>query len=148
MVGQASRSKVIELAPVTTTTTAAKPAPTSAFDAVVKAPVTAPETMVMQAPAQPQPAPITTGTDMSWGIQVGAFSSQALAVQAARTAMQVAPMALVTAKMALADPASANIPVHRARVENLSQMDASKACEGLIANHAPCFIYHTVAGGR
>jgi hypothetical protein len=71
-----------------------------------------------------------------------------LAVQAARTAMQVAPKPLVTAKIALADPASANIPVHRARLENLSQMDARKACEVLISNHSPCFIYHTVAGGR
>jgi hypothetical protein len=145
-VGQASRSKVIELAPVITTTPA-KTVPTSAFDAVVQAPISPPETMVMQAPVKPQPAPIT-GVDMSWGIQVGAFSSQALAVQAARTAMQVAPKALVTAKMALADPASANIPVHRARLENLSQMDARKACEVLISNNSPCFIYHTVAGGR
>jgi D-alanyl-D-alanine carboxypeptidase len=147
IIGKASQSKVIELAPVITTTPAAS-SRTSSFDAVVNTPITPPETMVAQPPIRLQTTQSNIEADRSWGIQVGAFSSQALAVQAARTAMQVAPKPLVTAKMALADPVSANIPVHRARLENLSQLDARKACEVLISNNSPCFIYHTVAGGQ
>jgi hypothetical protein len=62
--------------------------------------------------------------------------------------MQIAQKPLVTAKMALADPAGAGVPVHRARLENLTQSDARKACEMLISKNSPCFIYHSNAGGR
>ena len=79
---------------------------------------------------------------------MGAFSTQALAVQAARTAMAVAAKPLASAKIAMADPAGGSAPVHRARLENLSQPDARKACEMLIASNSPCFIYHATGDGK
>lgn len=142
--GATVHSKVIQLSASTT------PAPSTApaGSPFALAP-TAPETMVIQ-PAPPPAAPAATAEIApnpanSWGIQVGAFSTQALAVQAARTAMQVAAKPLASAKMAMADPAGGSVPVHRARLENLTQLDARKACELLIASNSPCFIYH-VAG--
>jgi D-alanyl-D-alanine carboxypeptidase len=79
--------------------------------------------------------------DRGWGIQVGAFSTQALAVSASRSALQFAAKPLVLAKIAAADPADGSVPVHRARLENLTQVEARKACEILISNNSPCFIY-------
>lgn len=79
--------------------------------------------------------------DAGWGIQVGAFSSHALAEQAAKRALQVASKKLVSAEVAVADPAPKANQVYRARLENLSQIQARKACELLIATKSPCFIY-------
>ena len=139
-----SHSKIIQLS-------AAPSAPPAANSPFAMAP-TGPETMIIQpatppaaaAPAAAPAAPATSAAN-GWGIQVGAFSTQALAVQASRTAIQVAAKPLASAKLAMADPAGGSVPVHRARLENLTQPDARKACEMLIANNSPCFIYK-VAG--
>ncbi len=118
-----ARSKVIQLAAPATKTE------------VAKTPFAAAEV-----PAKPVPL-AAAGTEKGWGIQVGAFSTQALAVASSRNAMQLAAGPLAAAKMALADPVGSNVPVHRARLENLSQIEARKACEVLISNNSPCFIY-------
>ena len=125
---------------------AAPSAPPAAGSPFALAP-TGPETMIIQpaTPAAPAEPVAVAPTANGWGIQVGAFSTQALAVQAARTAMQTAGKPLASAKLAMADPAGSSVPVHRARLENLTQPDARKACEVLIAANSPCFIYK-VAG--
>ena len=105
------------------------------------APVATPFDAAKVATPVPSAAPAPVSADNGWGIQVGAFSTQALAVQAARSAMQEAAKPLAAAKMAQADPAGGSVPVHRARLENLTQADARKACELLISSHSPCFIY-------
>lgn len=151
-----SRSRVIEVKQATAPT--ALPAPATA-------PAKPPETMVMaqQPAAQPAPAPAAApvvapaapapspfslaegkaaGTGAAgWGIQVGAFSTHALAEQSAKSALQLAPKQLATARMAVADPAAGGAPVYRARLESLTQLQARKACEALISNNSPCFIY-------
>lgn len=121
--------------------------PTAAESSVIQppAPATPPSTLPQAAPTPAAPAQPTTqpvdADGRAWGIQVGAFSTQALAVAAARNALQIAPKPLVAAKMPLADVGGGDNPVHRARLENLTQLEARKACENLIAQNSPCFIY-------
>ncbi len=123
-------TRVIEVksAPVATASAAAAPAQ---------------ETMVAAAPSH-APAATPPAGDAVWGIQVGAFSSHALAEQSAKQAQQLAAKPLTGARLAVVDPASSGAPVYRARIENISQVQARKACELLIANNAPCFIYKAV----
>lgn len=141
-----SQTRVITVSPPTASPS---PAPTpSPFD--MARPPTPAESSVIQPPAQPDPATAVApeasaqpvdADGRGWGIQVGAFSTQALAVAAARNAMQIAPKPLVAAKIPLADVGGGATPVHRARLENLTQLEARKACENLIAQNSPCFIY-------
>ncbi|MDX2094830.1 MAG: D-alanyl-D-alanine carboxypeptidase family protein [Alphaproteobacteria bacterium] len=126
---------------------AASPAPEGAevMDAAASASgdaaVTAPSESI-STPPSPFAVPEAQGAgERGWGIQVGAFSTQALAIAASRSALQIADKSLISAKIAAADPASGTTPVHRARLENLTQNEARKACEMLIANNSPCFIY-------
>lgn len=151
-----SQTRVITVAPPASPP-AALPAPSapSPFDAA--RPPTPSETMIIQqpvavvsVPSVVQPVPQVTspakpsavvGDERGWGIQVGAFSSQALAVAAARNALQIAAKPLVAAKLPLADAGNGATPVHRARLENLTQLEARKACEALINQNSPCFIY-------
>jgi D-alanyl-D-alanine carboxypeptidase len=140
-----SQSRVIELAP-----DSAAPPVASAPSAIKPVP----ETMVMQTPTSPVHAapasvaepiqlanPPALNADAGWGIQVGAFSSQALAEQAARSALQLAAKPLATGRLAIMGPNHTGVPVHRARIENISQIQARKACELLIQNNSPCFIF-------
>ena len=75
-----------------------------------------------------------------WGIQVGAFSTQALAEQAVQQAMSVAGPNLQGAKVSVVGDG-----VHRARLENVTEQQAKKACELLISQNSPCFIYRADA---
>lgn len=110
-----------------------KPAAESTAPKVVKLP--SPTTLAFGAKTPPQ-------GDLVWGIQVGAFSSRELAEQASQKAAQAAPVPLKDAKPAVIGPATAGASVYRARLENLSQLQARKACEALISSNSPCFIYH------
>ncbi|MFZ4541335.1 MAG: serine hydrolase [Rickettsiales bacterium] len=130
------RVKVIQLA-APEAASGAKPAVPIPFAVAAKAP----ETMNMER----KPAPVATipvaADDTAWGVQVGAFSTHELAMQAARNALQLAPKALGAAKLSVMGPAVSGVPVHRARLENISQLQARKACEALINNNTPCFIF-------
>lgn len=79
-----------------------------------------------------------------WGIQVGAFSSQAMAEQAVRQAYQQASGNLQGSRMAVIGGKDSS-GIHRARLENLSEAQAKKACEVLISHNSPCFIFRTDA---
>lgn len=125
-----SQSRVIVVSPPAT----AQPTPVAGPFDPVTASAKPPETIIIERPS-------AALGERAWGIQVGAFSSQALAVAASRSALQVAAKPLVAAKMAMADPGTGATPVHRARLENLTQVEARKACEVLISSNSPCFIY-------
>lgn len=110
---------------------------------------TAPKVVRVEMPAaQPVPValaaskPPVANNELVWGIQVGAFSTEALAQAAARQAVQIANNQLKSAKISVLGPQPTGAAVHRARLENLSQLDARKACEALISKNSPCFIYH------
>ncbi len=84
---------------------------------------------------------LTVMSKLGWGIQVGAYSSHALAEQSLKQAQRLAPDSLRGAEEAIAGPTPNGAPVHRARLENISQLQAKKACSTLISNNLPCFIY-------
>ncbi len=102
-----------------------------------------PTTIATAAPVEPVDIanPPLAGGDRGWGIQVGAFSTHELAEQATRLAFQTARKPLLNAKPVVLGPAHTGVPVHRARLENLSQIEAKRACALLISNHSPCFIF-------
>ena len=124
-VSEKTAVKVAKVDPVITTKPSAmpaKPAPAvAAKPAAAKAPMSA--------------------EDVAWGIQVGAFSTQELAQQAAQKALQIAAVNLSAAKISVMGPTVGGAAVHRARLENLPKINAIKACEKLISNNSPCFIY-------
>lgn len=94
------------------------------------------------APAMARPAASGANAPTHWGVQVGAFSSQVMAQQAAMQAQQVARTPLAGASMAIAGPEVGGAPsVFRARLVNLTEYQAKTACEQLIAGNTPCFIF-------
>ena len=78
-----------------------------------------------------------------WGIQVGAFSSRSLAERAALQAYQLAQRSLQGSRISVLGTGGAGNTVHRARLENITEDQAKKACETLISNNSPCFIFRT-----
>jgi hypothetical protein len=76
-----------------------------------------------------------------WGIQVGAFSSRSLAERAALQAYQLAQRNLQGSRITVLGSGGEGTQVHRARLENITQNQAKKACETLISNNSPCFIF-------
>lgn len=97
--------------------------------------------------AMPTQGGLTTPgvSDSVWGIQVGAFSSQALAEQAVRQAFQQASTNLQGSRMSVIGAGQPGSTIHRARLENLSKGQAKKACEVLISRNSPCFIFRADA---
>lgn len=80
-------------------------------------------------------------SEMSWGIQVGAFIEKSQAQDAVLAAVKLAPKVLADHKPAIMDSGISGGKVHRARIENLTESQARTACETLINRNAPCFIY-------
>lgn len=76
-----------------------------------------------------------------WGIQVGAFEDRGQAEQAVRRAASSAASALQGAQDAVAGVGAAGKTIYRARMENLSEDQARNACQLLISQQSPCFIY-------
>lgn len=133
------------------------PAPVPAPQVVQAAPIT--PAVPMAAPRAVAPAPNTLDAQMAalqnqqvradsgmgniWGIQVGAFSSRQLAERAALQAYQLAQRNLQGSRITVLGTGSGTSMVHRARLENITQNQAKKACETLISNNSPCFIFRT-----
>ena len=78
-----------------------------------------------------------------WGIQVGAFAASQDAFMAAVNARDLAAKVLKEASINVNDPASntATDRVYRARIENLTESQARRACKMLTAKKEPCFVY-------
>lgn len=76
-----------------------------------------------------------------WGIQVGAFEDKTQAEQAAKKAFAIASTNLRGSRIAVNGAGAANKTIHRARLENITEDQARKACQVLISNQSPCFIY-------
>ena len=75
-----------------------------------------------------------------WGIQVGAYTSKQQATDAAKKALSLSSMPPKTVKLKAEAGAKKGL-IHRARLENLTQDQAIKACAALNVNNRPCFIY-------
>ena len=76
-----------------------------------------------------------------WGIQIGAFSNKSLAEKAVQQAKTIAAAALKTSKLAPLASKNKTKGVYRARIENLSELQAREACSKLLAKNSPCFVY-------
>jgi len=75
-----------------------------------------------------------------WGIQVGAFQDEPSAISAATQAMKIAKDTLKDSKVQVTGGGQ-YASVHRARIANLSEFQAKKACQTLVAKNAQCFVY-------
>ncbi len=93
-------------------------------------------------PAQVQ---ADSGMKNGWGIQVGAFSDKSQAERAALQAYQTAQTTLQGSRISVVGTGNSGAMVHRARLENITEKQAKKACELLISNNSPCFIYRAGA---
>lgn len=123
-----------------------KPAPTVAKPASSVATQPSPNTLDAQLAVMSQGGLTQPGaSDAVWGIQVGAFSSQQLAEQAVRQAYSQAGNNLQGSRMAVIGAGQPGSTIHRARLENLSEGQAKKACEVLISHNSPCFIFRADA---
>ncbi len=76
-----------------------------------------------------------------WGIQVGAFTEEKKALVAASNAVEIANRYLKDAMVSVTDKDSPTRTIHRARFANLTEYQAKQACETLISNNAPCFVF-------
>lgn len=76
-----------------------------------------------------------------WGIQVGAFSESRDAFMAAVHAMNLATSELKGSEITVTDPDGANDRVYRARIANITEAQARKACRVLLAHKEACFVY-------
>ncbi len=77
----------------------------------------------------------------SWGIKVGAYEDRTQAEQAVQKAISIASNALQGSRAAVMGAGTAYKTIHSARLENLTEDQARKACQALISNQSPCFIY-------
>jgi cell division protein FtsN len=76
-----------------------------------------------------------------WGIQVGAFEDKTQAENAVNKALTLASSALSSARIAVNSSDAVSKTIHRARIDNLREDQARKACQILISQKVPCFTY-------
>ncbi|MCI5050284.1 MAG: D-alanyl-D-alanine carboxypeptidase [Rickettsiales bacterium] len=79
----------------------------------------------------------------SWGIQVGAFQDQKSALYAAANAVKMARDTLRNSKIMVSGQGRIGSTIHRARLANLSETEAKRACRQLVENNAQCFVFKT-----
>lgn len=81
-----------------------------------------------------------------WGIQVGAFSESRDAFMAAVHAMNLATTELKGSEITVTDPNGADDRVYRARIANITESQARRACRVLLAHKEACFVYRDENG--
>lgn len=82
-----------------------------------------------------------------WGIQVGAFSESRDAFMAAVNAMNIANRELEGSEIAVMTPKQGEGKVFRARIANMSEGQARRACRVLMARKEACFVYQNDHNG-
>lgn len=96
--------------------------------------------------AAPTPPP-SASTMAQWGIQVGAFSNHTSAQKAANATIKKAAQDLKGARVVIVPPKNAE-KTYRVRLENITEYQATKACDTLSSNRMPCFTYRAAEDGR
>lgn len=76
-----------------------------------------------------------------WGIQVGAFSESRDAFMAAVNAMNIANRELEGSEIAVLKPQAGEGNIYRARIANMSESQARRACRVLVARKEACFVF-------
>jgi len=77
----------------------------------------------------------------AWGIQVGAYSDKRTALNAAAHAIDIAGEHLKHSRVLVTGNNSTRRSIHRARLANLSEYQAKRACQRLVAENTQCFVY-------
>jgi len=77
----------------------------------------------------------------NWGIQVGAFGESRDAFMAAANAMSLASRELEGAEINVVAPSDAQTRIFRARIANMDEAQARRACKVLTARKEACFVY-------
>lgn len=77
----------------------------------------------------------------NWGIQVGAFGESRDAFMAAASAMSLASRELEGAEINVVAPSDAQTRIYRARIANMDEAQARRACKVLTARKEACFVY-------
>lgn len=85
------------------------------------------------------PASAAISGNREWGIQVGAFRSEAQARDAISQAMRMVQDELKNAYMNITSDNQQQAGIHRARLGNLSKDEAESACRKLNAMNSACF---------
>lgn len=83
----------------------------------------------------------------SWGIQVGAFTESRDAFMAAVHAMNLATQELKGSEITVINPDNANDRVYRARIANITEAQARRACRVLLSHKEACFVYRDENNG-
>lgn len=150
-----ARKPVIQLASVQNRMTPATTQRDVSTPALLKAPIPVSPTVANTQSANAQPAskpsspftveavadPSIPAIPKFWGIQVGAYSQAREAEQAVMRAAQMAQKEVAGGKMTVTDSgAQTGTPLHRARMTNLDEQQARKACEKLISLQQSCFV--------
>lgn len=76
-----------------------------------------------------------------WAIQVGAFRDARAAMRAALKATSVAGDDLRDSRIRITDHGAAKASIHRARLANLTEHQARRACRTLSRHNTPCFVF-------
>lgn len=85
--------------------------------------------------------------DKSWGVQVGAFQHSKEALMAAINATSLAKEELGDSRIIISNGVeSTGNMIHRARLANLEEDQARKACQALIAQRESCFVFRVGSG--
>lgn len=88
-----------------------------------------------------QPTNSKTSIHHYWGIQVGTFGNPKDAMMAAANAVNNARSELQSASIKIANYGTGKSTIHRARLANLTEAQARRACRSLNAKKEPCFVY-------
>ena len=81
-----------------------------------------------------------------WGIQVGAFTESRDAFMAAINAMNIAANELEGSEINVVDPNGQSNRIYRARIANMTEVQARRACKKLIQHRENCFVYRDQQG--
>lgn len=82
-----------------------------------------------------------------WGIQVGAFAESRDAFMAAVHAMNLATQELEGSEITVIKPANEQDRVYRARIANITEAQARRACRVLLSHKEACFVYRDANNG-
>lgn len=111
------------------------------------APMTASVAMSQPVAATPQAQPASVAftpparpSGGKWAIQVGAYTNPKDAMIAATHATQLVPVHLQHSKIEITPDGPAHNAIHRARLTQLSEVQARSACTALIQKRESCFV--------
>ncbi len=88
------------------------------------------------------PQAFTNNVSKNWGVQVGAYTQSSEAKNAAANAANRVPELLQNARVTIQDKREGEGQVlYRARLADITEHQAKRACQLLVQSKTPCFVY-------